>query len=63
MSGLNATILVRDSDSQHIFVNFDPQVQELVKETIYFQKMNLEVPEVARNFLLIENKLEEYIVK
>lgn len=42
-------------------MNFDPQVQELMKETIYFKKMNLEIPEEAKNLILLEPKIEGYV--
>ena len=61
LSGLYATILVRDPDTHELFVNFDPQVHELMKETIYFKKMNLEIPENAKNLILLEPKIDEHI--
>ena len=63
MSGLNASILVRDPETQELFVNFDPQVNELIKESIYIQKMNLEVPEAAKNLIILEAKIEANIVE
>jgi hypothetical protein len=44
-------------------VNFDPQVQELLKETVHFKKMNLEIPDDAKNLLLIEHKLDEHVIE
>jgi len=62
-SGLAATVLVKDSETHELFVNFDPQVQELLKETVHFKKMNLEIPDDAKNLLLIEQKLDKHVIE
>ncbi|KNE55648.1 hypothetical protein AMAG_01535 [Allomyces macrogynus ATCC 38327] len=42
--GLQATLLVADP-AGNLFVNFDPQILQLIKETKHMQRMGLEVPE------------------
>jgi dynein heavy chain len=44
-SGVNASLLVRHSETGKLFVNFDPQVFEVIAEARYMQKLQLEVPE------------------
>ena len=63
LSGMNATILIRETDSQELFVNFDPQVNELMKEAVYFERMKLEIPESAKSVLMLGNKTEKNINK
>ena len=63
LSGLNATILVRDPETNDLLVNFDPQVNELMKESVYMQKMNLEIPEDSKNLILLQSKIEENTVE
>lgn len=63
LSGMNATILVKDNDSGDLLVNFDPQVTELIKESIYMKKMNLEIPEEAKSLILLQERIEENTVE
>lgn len=42
-------------------MNFDPQVSELMKETIYLKKMDLEIPESAKNLIMLEQKIDNHI--
>ena len=59
-SGLNASLLVRHPDTKQLFVNFDPQILELIQEAKYLQKLNLSVPESALFlFKKEDNKLFE----
>ncbi len=44
-------------------MNFDPQVNELMKETIYMQKMNLEIPDDAKNLTMLQEKIEKHIIE
>ena len=47
-TGLQATLLVANSDG-HLFVNFDPQIVQLIKETKHMQRLCLDVPESVKN--------------
>jgi dynein heavy chain len=58
---MNSTILIRDPETQELFVNFDPQVNELMKEAVYFERMHLEIPQAAKSVLLLSDKIDSYI--
>jgi dynein heavy chain len=53
-SGLQATLLVADQHGT-LFVNFDSQIIQLIKETKCMQRLGLEVPESARQLCLRES--------
>lgn len=48
---------------KEFLINFDPQVQELIKETAYFRKMNLAIPETAKELIILDPKIEKHIVE
>nr|WAW84836.1 axonemal dynein heavy chain C [Halisarca dujardinii] len=51
ISGLSVSVLVRHPDTGMLHVNFDQSLQQLTKETEYFQRLGLEVPPLALGFL------------
>ncbi|XP_072018853.1 LOW QUALITY PROTEIN: dynein axonemal heavy chain 5-like [Amphiura filiformis] len=57
-SGLNSSLLVRHPETKELFVNFDPQVFELISEAKYLSKMNLEIPEAAGVLVLKEDTVK-----
>lgn len=59
ITGLNSTVLVKDTDSDDLYLNFDPQINELLKETNHMIKLGLDIPEEAKNLLLIQDKIEK----
>ncbi|XP_071957073.1 dynein axonemal heavy chain 5-like [Antedon mediterranea] len=59
-SGLNSSLLVSHPETKQLFVNFDPQVLELIAETKYLCKMNLEVPEAAHTLVLREQQIKAH---
>ena len=63
LSGLNATVLVKEEDGHQLLINFDPQVHELIKEATYIKKMNLEIPANAVDLIVIEPKLDARICR
>ncbi|KAG8470448.1 hypothetical protein KFE25_008869 [Diacronema lutheri] len=58
--GLNATLLVLHPADRRIYVNFDPEILQLLRETKSLLRMGAEVPESAQAVLLIEPKLKAY---
>ncbi|KAI9314021.1 dynein heavy chain, N-terminal region 2-domain-containing protein, partial [Zopfochytrium polystomum] len=52
-TGLQATLLVADAD-RNLYVNFDPQVIQLVKETKHMIRLGLDVPDSVNNVCLKE---------
>ncbi|KAI9015067.1 dynein heavy chain and region D6 of dynein motor-domain-containing protein [Gaertneriomyces semiglobifer] len=52
-TGLQATLLVADADG-NLYVNFDPMILQLIKETRHMSRLGLEVPESVRNISLKE---------
>ena len=47
-SGLNASLLVRHPESEELFVNFDPQVVELIQGAKCVQVLGLDIPETVK---------------
>ncbi|KAI8831563.1 hypothetical protein BC829DRAFT_494479 [Chytridium lagenaria] len=52
-SVLETTLLVADADG-NLYVNFDPQIIQLIKETKFLMRLGLDVPESVRNVCLKE---------
>ncbi|KAK3576985.1 hypothetical protein CHS0354_005992 [Potamilus streckersoni] len=57
-SGLHASLLLRHPETKELFVNFDPQVVELIQEAKCLQSLNLEVPDAAREMILKEETIK-----
>lgn len=58
-SGLNASLLVKHPETGDLFVNFDPQIMELIQEAKYLQAMHLEVPEITKDLVVKENMIRD----
>lgn len=58
-SGLNAALLIYQAETDEWFVNFDPQLLELLQEAKYLKKMNLEIHEAALVLCRNENILKK----
>ena len=50
--GLQASLLVRHPDTGELYVNCDPQLIQLIRETEYMMNLNLPIPETARLIFL-----------
>ena len=61
-SALQATLLVTDSQG-NLFVNFDSQIIQLIKETRCMQRLSLDVPESARQLCQREDSLKTSFLK
>ena len=55
--------MVRHPETKKLFVNFDPQVLELIVEARYMVKLNLEIPESAVFLIKKEHEIKDFYVK
>lgn len=58
-TGLHASLLVRHSETGQLFVNCDPQIIQLIRETKCMQRMNLDIPEAAKLLCMQENTIKK----
>eukprot|EP01135_Chromosphaera_perkinsii_P010177 Nk52_evm43s2039 gene=Nk52_evmTU43s2039 len=58
-TGLAATVLVRCPDTGQLYVNFDPQIDQLIKETKSIQRMGLDIPPAAKTLCMNETKIKQ----
>jgi dynein heavy chain len=59
-SGLQATLIIRHPSNGKLYVNFDPEIMQLIREAKCLARMQVEVPESARMVLLQEGKFKLY---
>ncbi|PFH32514.1 putative dynein gamma chain, flagellar outer arm [Besnoitia besnoiti] len=57
---LQATLLARHETTGKLFVNFSPQIVQLIRETKALDRLRLNLPEDAKLVLLREKKLKNY---
>ena len=50
-SGMNSSLLIRHPETNKFVLNFDNQIYELIDEAKNFIKLELEIPEAARNMM------------
>jgi dynein heavy chain len=62
-SGLNASLLVQHPETKKLFVNFDPQLIELIHEARCLRKLNLEIPELAQQLLISEQHIKDVRIR
>ncbi|KFH02717.1 putative dynein gamma chain, flagellar outer arm [Toxoplasma gondii VAND] len=59
-AGLQAPLLARHASSGQLFVNFDPDLVQLLREAKALDRLRLDLPEDAKIVLLRERKLKKY---
>ncbi|KAF4132123.1 Dynein heavy chain C-terminal domain [Phytophthora infestans] len=59
-AGLHATLIIRHPDTGRLFVNFDKEILQLIREARCLDRMGIEVPENARMVMLQEDKFKAY---
>ena len=58
LSGLNASLLVRDPKSKRLRVNYDPRIREMLHEAEQLMKLNLDIGSLALNLCMDEDRLK-----
>ena len=56
LSYLKLNILARDADSKRVVVNFSKGLGQLMRETRYLDRMGFDIPEIALNVTLQEER-------
>ena len=59
-AGLQATLVIRHPEDGRLYVNFDHEILQLIREAKCLDRMGIEVPEGARIVLLQEDKFKAY---
>jgi len=59
-AGLQATLIVRHPDDDKLYVNFDQEILQLIREAKCLDRMGIEIPENARIVLFQEDKFKNY---
>lgn len=58
-TGLAASLFVRHPETKKIFVNFDPEILTLIRETECMVRLGLDIPFTARSLLYKQNTLKK----
>eukprot|EP01042_Synura_sphagnicola_P000006 gene6-7_t len=59
-AGLQATLIIRHPTSGKLFVNFDQELFQLIREAKCLAKLEVDIPEGAKMVLLQEDKFKSY---
>ena len=59
-AGLQATLIIRHPTTGKLYVNFDQELFQLIREAKCLAKLNVDIPESAKIVLLQEDKFKEY---
>ena len=57
--GLQATVFVRHPETKNIFVNYDPAVNTVIRETELLVRLDVEIPPFAKQLLQRQHQLKE----
>ena len=58
-SGLQASLLVRHPETNELYVNFDPQILTMIRETECMARLGLEIPPVAKTMRTKQSDYKE----
>ena len=59
-AGLQATLIIRHPEDERLYVNFDQEILQLIREAKCLDRMGIEIPESAKIVLLQEDKFKSY---
>lgn len=59
-TGLQATLIIRHPDDNKLYVNFDHEILQLIRETKCLDRMSIEIPESAKIALFQEDKFKMF---
>jgi dynein heavy chain, axonemal len=59
-AGLQATLIIRHPDDGKLYVNFDAEILQLIREAKCLSRIGVDIPESARMVLLSEDKFKSY---
>ncbi len=59
-AGLQATLIIRHPDDGKLYVNFDQEIMQLIREAKCLGSMGLDIPESAKIVLFQEEKFKRY---
>ena len=59
-AGLQATLIIRHPETQRLYVNFDPEILQLIRESKCLSRLGIDVPEAAKVVMLQEDKFKGY---
>lgn len=59
-AGLQATLIIRHPDDGKLYVNFDQEILQLIREAKCLDRMGVDVPDSARIVLFQEDKFKNY---
>ncbi len=62
-SGLHASLLVRHPETNELYVNFDPQILTLIRETECMSRLGLDIPIAARALRQKQGMFKEHFSK
>lgn len=59
-AGLQATLIIRHPTTKKLYVNFDAEILQLIREAKCLSRLGIEIPNAAKMVLLQEHKFKHY---
>lgn len=60
MSGVHASLIVKNSETNEFFVNFDPEIMTLIRETECMKRLKLDIPPEAAELVLRQELFKQH---